>query len=444
MTCIKNKANNQPPISTNSGCDGFLLSVRIIMLFGCLLLLLASASMADDTAEKIYASYQDNILQVRIVDRGSGSKSSIGSGFSASDNGLIITNYHVIAELISRPENYYAELVGSNGETDGLTLLAVDVVHDLAVLKLAAPRGTYLNLAKGKPAMGEELFSFGNPHDLGLTIVQGTYNGLLEKSLYEKIHFTASINPGMSGGPTLNRNGEVVGVNVSTAGNQISFLVPVSYVINLLNNVPNDPPGAEALVASMRDQLLANQASYMTTLQEAPFASVPIGDYQLPGALAPFIKCWGDTKPNQDVLYEKVYQSCASSDDIYLSSRQVTGIVSFKHELFSTEDLDPIRFYTFLEQHINNPHLTLNGKEENFTNYECRSDFVTHGDVDGKVVFCLRGYKKYEGLYDVFLTATTLLKNDEALHTTLSLAGVSKENSQRFAQTYLEAIQWKP
>ncbi|MCK4507888.1 MAG: trypsin-like peptidase domain-containing protein [Desulfuromonadales bacterium] len=443
MTIFRSKTDNRPPVLSKSECGGFLLPLRIAMLLGCLLLW-APASMADDTAEKIYAAYQDNILQIRIVDRGSGSKSSIGSGFSVGGNGLIVTNYHVIAELISRPENYYAELVGNGGETDDLTLLAVDVVHDLAVLKLATPRDTYLQLAEARPVMGEELFSFGNPHDLGLTIVQGTYNGLLEKSLYEKIHFTASINPGMSGGPTLNRLGAVVGVNVSTAGNQISFLVPVSYVIDLLTKVPEEPPDAEALVASVRDQLLANQASYMATLQEAPFASVPIGNYQLPGKLAPFIKCWGDSKPNRDVLYEKVYQSCASSDDIYLSARQETGIIRFRHELFSTEDLNPIRFYNFLEKHINNPHLTLKGREESFTNYECRSDFVSHGEVDAKVIFCLRGYKKYEGLYDVFLTATTLLKNNEALHTTLSLAGVSNENAQRFAQTYLEAIQWKP
>ena len=122
--------------------------------------------------------------------------------------------------MIDRPENYRVELIVNDDDTRDLELMAVDVVHDLAVLRLDQPWSGYLRLARQRPVMGEQLFSFGNPHDLGLTIVQGTFNGLLEKSLYEKIHFTGAINPGMSGGPTLNRFGEVVGVNVSTAGNQ--------------------------------------------------------------------------------------------------------------------------------------------------------------------------------------------------------------------------------
>ena len=404
----------------------------------------AANCLAESAAERIYAAYQDNILQVRMVDRGSGSKASIGSGFSVSADGLIVTNYHVIAELISRPENYRAELVNEAGDANALTLLAVDVVHDLALLKLATPRDSYLNLAQATPAKGEELYSFGNPHDLGLTIVTGTYNGLLEKSLYEKIHFTASINPGMSGGPALNRDGEVVGVNVSTAGNQISFLVPVSYVAALLARIPDTPPDADALAASMRDQLLANQNDYMSRLQQTPFASVSIGDFQLPGELAPFIKCWGDTTDDSERLYQRVYQSCSSSDDIYLSSRQQTGIVSFRHDLYSTDELGAVRFYRLLEINLSNPHLSYAGDNENFTKYECRSDFVDNGEIDAKVVFCLSGYKKYPGLYDLFLTATTLIENDEALYTTLTLDGVSAENAKRFAQTYFESIQWKP
>jgi len=408
------------------------------------LLLRTPTARAADVAEQIYAAYQGDIFQVRIVDRGSGYKSSIGSGFSAGRDGLVVTNYHVISELIARPKNYRAELVAGAGTTENLTLLAVDVVHDLAVLKLEKPRVDYLRLATAMPAMGEELFSFGNPHDLGLTIVKGTCNGLLEKSLYEKIHFTGSINPGMSGGPTLNRAGEVVGVNVSTAGNQISFLVPVSYVAALLERIPEMPPDAEALVASVRDQLLANQAGYMDALLATTFPLVPVGDYRLPGELAPYIKCWGDTQDDEDVLYQRVYQSCSSSDDIYLSSRQETGIIRFRHELVSAGSLDPLRLYRFLEKRFNNAGLSLGGDEESFTNFQCRSGFVSHDGIDAKVVFCLRGYKKYQGLYDLFLNTTLLMKNDEALHTTLSLAGISDENAQRFAQTYFESIQWKP
>ena len=45
----------------------------------------------------------------------------------------------------------------------------------------------------------------GNPLDLGFTIVEGTYNGFVEKSYNPRMHFTGAINPGMSGGPAVTR-----------------------------------------------------------------------------------------------------------------------------------------------------------------------------------------------------------------------------------------------
>jgi S1-C subfamily serine protease len=52
----------------------------------------------------------------------------------------------------------------------------------------------------------------GNPLDLGFTIVEGTYNGLVDKSYDERIHFSGSINPGMSGGPVAAATGASSGV----------------------------------------------------------------------------------------------------------------------------------------------------------------------------------------------------------------------------------------
>ena len=59
------------------------------------------------------------------------------------------------------------------------------------------------------------LKQFAMENDIGLTIVQGSFSGRLQRSLYDRLHFTGSINPGMSGGPALNAQGAVVGVNVA-------------------------------------------------------------------------------------------------------------------------------------------------------------------------------------------------------------------------------------
>ena len=65
-------------------------------------------------------------------------------------------------------------------------------------------------------------------------MVPGPTNGLVEHSYEDRLLFSGSLNPGMSGGPSLNSQGDVIGVNVATAGSQLSFLVPVKKVKRML------------------------------------------------------------------------------------------------------------------------------------------------------------------------------------------------------------------
>ena len=407
------------------------------------LIILASPSIAGGPTEDLFRRHKGNVLQVRILDIASNAKAGIGSGFAVTSHGHIITNYHVISELVVHPGRYRAEYLLENGQKGTLQLIDLDVIHDLALLKAEGVAGKFLKLEGKEPVKGEKLFSLGNPFDLGLIIVEGTFNGFLEKSLYKKIHFTGSINPGMSGGPTLNQKGAVVGINVATAGNQVSFLVPAMYAIELLargKNV-NEPPEDFSKIVSR--QLLDNQDSYMGPLMQEPFSPVSIGSYEMPGELSPFIKCWGDTRKSEGLLYEQVYQTCSTDDDIYLSGNMSSGSIHFRHELFRTEKLGIFRFYNFLESHFKQPHMHLGGDEESVGNFQCESNFVEHNGLNSKLVFCMRAYKKLAGLYDSFMTATTFSRDNEALHTTLVLSGVSYENAVRFSRAYMEAIVWK-
>jgi hypothetical protein len=400
------------------------------------------AAPAGET-ERVFADYENNVLQIRILDQSSGSKSSIGSGFLAGAQGQIITNFHVVAELVHQPDQYRAEYLFENGEAGPLQLLDIDVVHDLALLRMASAPAHHLQVSAREPAKGERLFALGNPHDLGLTIVEGTYNGHLETSLYEKIHFTGSINPGMSGGPTIDRDGAVVGVNVATAGNQLSFLVPAGYVIRLLTRprAEQEAPDFESLI---RDQLLANQQQYLDALLTEPFVSVPMDRLKVPGRLAHFLNCWGDTQKREDTLYERIFHTCSTSDDIFLSGDQASGIIRYSHELFTSQGLGAFRFFGFLEQNFKVERLRLRSDEDMVTNYACDSGFVEHNGWHGKVVFCLRAYKKLTGLYDATLMAAVFNGDRQLLQTNLVLAGVSYENAVRFPRAYLEAIQCNP
>ena len=205
-----------------------------------ILFLLTSVQLRADavTAESLYRDLQDRIFQIQVIDQISNKKSSIGSGFLLNAEGLIATNYHVVSEFILAPEKYRIEYLDHLGQSGVLSIQYIDVIHDLALVKGEVASQGYLELSERQLSKGAQIYAIGNPHDLGMSIIEGTYNGLLEKSQYQKILFSGSLNPGMSGGPALDEAGKVIGVNVSTAGNDLSFLVPAKYLQALVIRAP--------------------------------------------------------------------------------------------------------------------------------------------------------------------------------------------------------------
>jgi hypothetical protein len=400
-------------------------------------------SPAVDTAD-LYASWNDRVLQVQVIEMQSQSKSGIGSGFLAGSDGLIITNYHVIADLANHPGDYEARYLAANGERGSLELVNVDVVHDLAVLRSHDLTAAPLAIAEEFPRQGTRLYSMGFPYDIGLTIVEGIYNGLLEKSLYERMHFTGSINPGMSGGPVLNQAGAVIGINVATAGNQVGFLVPAKFASRLLQNSGTEAIDTASLHTTISQQLQANQAHIASSLLSAELASTRLKDYRVPGELADWMSCWGNSLQNSTDALKQVYYQCQSQDDIYLSDALTTGVIRFQHDLISADSLHPLRFYRQLQKRSHFPQIRLEGNEETVSRYHCQSGFVKQAEMNFKSTFCVRTYRKLSGIYDAYFYLTSLVDNHEALQSTLVLAGFSWENLIRLVEQFVNTLSWQP
>ena len=414
----------------------FLLRVLIVLL------LCASAIQAEEwTTEDVYTRHQDSVVQVRIIDAKGGAKRSIGSGFMVSDDGRLVTNFHVVADFVHHPADHRAEWLGSDGSSGPLQLLDVDVVHDLAVMQSEALAGRkFLAVESNLPKMGERLFAMGFPYDLGLTIVEGTYNGLLEKSLYERIHLTASINPGMSGGPAIDRNGNVIGVNVATAGDQVSFLVPARHVIELLTRDEASTRGE--VMERIGAQLRANQARYLSELMSAPFTTISLGDYQVPGAIARWVNCWSQTDQDSERLYDHTELSCQSEDDVFLSGELTTGAIRYEHALYSKPKIGTLRFWTQLERKFGSFYGDLGGDKASVTGFQCHRDFYDNAGLKSKLVLCVRRYREFDGLYDMVQRQVTLDRNDQALQSTLVLTGVDREHGIEFARRFAEEVRW--
>jgi serine protease Do len=157
---------------------------------------------------------------------------SLGSGFVWSNDGIIVTNNHVVEGASRITVNF------NDGTQVPAKLLGVDPDSDLAVLRVegknftAAPVGTSSDLM-----IGETVVAVGNPFGLSGTVTTGVVSALGRsvpsqeqgRTFTDFIQTDASINPGNSGGPLLNIEGKVIGINVAIYQNAqgIGFAIPV-------------------------------------------------------------------------------------------------------------------------------------------------------------------------------------------------------------------------
>ncbi len=393
--------------------------------------------------EEVFRSFSDRVVKIEVQEIGSAAKASIGSGFFVSAEGHLITNYHVVAEVVQHPDRYRASLVsGDDEESIPVEILNVDVAHDLAFVKSETSPERYFSLEKVEAPQGVRLYSLGHPLDLGLNIVEGTYNGFLKHALDERIHFTGSLNPGMSGGPSITSDGRVLGVNVATAGEQVSFLVPVKWAALLLQETLT--PGFEppSLIEAVRAQILAYQDRFVSELLSSSPPRVQLGGFDLPTRPAPFFNCWADAEREDGLAYETVDHQCATDDYIFVSDELVSGEIWFYHRLLETDELNRFQFAELYSDDFQTTYHGMGGSESEVTPFRCHTGAVRERGITFKTVFCLRRYRRLEGLYDMVFKGAVVGRPGVGLETALAASGVSYENAEALVAWYMKEFSW--
>jgi S1-C subfamily serine protease len=410
---------------------------------------------APAAAERIYSEAAPRLLQIRSMVVGAGRQSSAGSGFLVSADGLAITNYHVVSQVALEPKSYRLEYLAVDGSRGELKLLAIDLPNDLAVVRLSKrdmPFFAFNEAAftRGLPK-GERVYSLGNPLDLGFTITEGTYNGPVERSYNERIHFTGALNPGMSGGPAVTSDGLVVGVNVAkrSSGELVSFLVPGQFAVALLRRVqdsPSEPP--RDFRAEIGRQLGAWQASLYRSVEDKGFRSITLGPYQAPEATAPWFTCWAQTnagaipKPRASISST----NCRSDSGLFVAGDLNTGVIQLSHSYARSVDLNQFQFATFLSQQSQARPIGGGSYRKWYTPQRCHEDFVTTSAAEEnptlRVIWCAQAYREFAGLYDVAVIAVTEDNGSEALVSRLALQAVRYEDAIAFSKRFLKAVQW--
>lgn len=178
--------------------------------------------------------------------QGSREVKGLGSGVIVHPSGLVVTNAHVI----NQADQVVVRMTGVSEKADEIpaTIVAADLDHDLALLRLDRP-GPYPTVAIGRSTdlmPGETVIAIGSPVGLGRTVTTGVVSALdrsitiREQTFENLIQTDAAVNQGNSGGALLNALGEWIGVNsaiysLSGGGSDgISFAIPMETVSEFL------------------------------------------------------------------------------------------------------------------------------------------------------------------------------------------------------------------
>jgi serine protease Do len=171
---------------------------------------------------------------------------AVGSGFLVDKSGYILTNYHVVEDAakitvrLQSREEFVAKLVGADRETD-LAVLKIDAGRNLPFLKLGNSNSIRI---------GDWVLAIGSPFGLAQTVTAGIISQTKRETPYASafqkfIQTDAAINRGNSGGPLVNMEGEVIGINSQIATstgdyNGIGFALPANEAAYVYRQIINN------------------------------------------------------------------------------------------------------------------------------------------------------------------------------------------------------------
>ena len=158
-----------------------------------------------------------------------------GSGFIISSDGYVITNAHVLSKA------KYANAITPDQESYSMDLIGYDLNLDLALLKIEGQH-PYLEFADSDNIQaGEKVIAIGNPLGLSFSVSEGIVSAVHrvgDNNFPAYTQTDASLNPGNSGGPLIDTNGKVIGINnFKIQGDNLGFALQSEYIIESVNEI---------------------------------------------------------------------------------------------------------------------------------------------------------------------------------------------------------------
>jgi putative serine protease PepD len=225
-----------------------------------------TASESALSVNEIYRRARKGVVEITVTQGsgglGSGSGQAQGSGFVYDADGHIVTNEHVVDNADSVSVTFW------NGKKADARVVGTDPSTDLAIIQVDAPASLLYPLSLGdssKLAVGDSVVAIGSPFGLEETVTTGIVSALHREmtspnnfAIDDSIQTDAAINHGNSGGPLLNAQGKVVGVNSQIAsdsgGNDgVGFAIPSDTVRSIATQLISSGKAEHAFLGVVLD-----------------------------------------------------------------------------------------------------------------------------------------------------------------------------------------------
>ena len=213
---------------------------------------LASVTPQPAFSERVYRVIQPSLVLIQAESPGENGKAEhgLGSGVIVNDQGEILTSLHVVTQATE------IKLTFADGTESSAQVTSEQPEHDIAVLRALQPPAQIVPATLGNPnaqRVGDEAFVVGNPFGLYSSMSAGVISGFNRSfqpvnskyKLEDLIQIDAAVNPGNSGGPLLNRYGEVIGIVTGLVNpTEQNFFVGVGFAvpITLAGTAVGAPP----------------------------------------------------------------------------------------------------------------------------------------------------------------------------------------------------------
>jgi serine protease Do len=400
-------------------------------MFAAVLAIGVAAASPD--GERLVERVKASVFTIEVHSGGSEARSVLGSGYLVSRDGLVVTNYHVVGSYVADPNRFQIRAKNQAG-THAARLVCFDIVNDLALLAIPEVDAEPIPLADRAPARGSPIVALGNPMGLGLSLIEGVFNGHADKGFVDRLLVSMPLNSGMSGGPILDPSGRVIGTNVAVIwlANSLSFGVPVEKVRALLQA----PPVAldEKSLRAETSRQLAALESEATERAVAPFERVTKEEEVAVGSFRvrqppPLFDCWDNSEVFKEQGVTKNRYQCNLQFTPAVAALGEVGSVELEIERYLSRG-GGFGFYGFLGSAAESDH-GIQARDPNggdLSAPECSAARVRTGAMVWKVNTCASAFVKYPGLFHFDLVATSVSAVREGVSMRIRARGLRKES----------------